>query len=246
MISQMQGVVLRQIRTVRGRRIIVLFSRDRGKISAGTFINESGKNKSALALRPFAYGRYELSSTRGNFNINSAEVLKSHYRIGEHVEKYVNASYALEFTDKFLQEDEPAQGLFDELIDFLSLMEHRNKAYGTLVAGYVCRAIAWAGCAPGLTGCTNCGEEDMCVFSVEDGGLLCEACRSASGRSPALIFPVSADIIEVFRYLLENPIKNLRNLALRDELEQSIREILSAYIACHLGIGGLKSESLIV
>ena len=60
MYTETEGIVLRQTKTVNGRRIILLFSEKYGKSAAGTSIKETGKKKSSLALRPFAYGRYEL------------------------------------------------------------------------------------------------------------------------------------------------------------------------------------------
>ena len=237
---------MRQVKTVNGRRMIVLFSRKYGKISAGTSISESGKNKSALALRPYTYGRHELSKVKENYYINGAEVLRSYYRIGEDVEKYLQASYVLEFTDQLLAEGEPAPGLFDLLTEFLSMMEDRKQAYGTLVLGYLCRAIAWAGNAPELSKCIGCGEQETKLFSVKDGGLLCGRCSQVPEGDRALIFPVTADIIDVFRYLTENPLKSLQGLALREDLEKIIRNILRSYVAYHLGIEELKSETLIV
>ena len=71
-------------------------------VSAGTSIGEKGRSRSSLALRPFTYGRYELYKNRESYNINSAEVLKSYYRIGEDVDKYMNGAYVLEFTEKIL------------------------------------------------------------------------------------------------------------------------------------------------
>ena len=55
MITDTEGIVLRQTKTVAGRRMILLFSRKFGKISVGTSAAEGGKNKSALAARPFTY-----------------------------------------------------------------------------------------------------------------------------------------------------------------------------------------------
>ncbi len=63
MLTDTEGIVLRQVKTSYGRRMILLFSKKYGKISAGTGINERGKGKSSLALRPFTYGRYELFKT---------------------------------------------------------------------------------------------------------------------------------------------------------------------------------------
>ena len=99
MITDTEGLVLRQVKAVNGRRMIVILTKRYGKISAGTSISEGGKNKTALALRPFTYGRYELFKGRDTYSINGAETLQSFYAIGEDVDKYMAASYALELTD---------------------------------------------------------------------------------------------------------------------------------------------------
>ena len=84
-----EGIILKQVKTVNNRRMVLLFSRKYGKIGAGTSINEKGRGKSALAMRPFTYGKYELYKNRDNYNINGAEVIKSYFKIGEDVEKYM-------------------------------------------------------------------------------------------------------------------------------------------------------------
>ena len=111
MLTDTEGIVLRQIKTSYNRRMILLFSRRYGKISAGTSIGEKGRSKSALALRPFTYGRYELFKGRDTYNINSAEVLRSFYRIGEDVDKYMQGAYVLEFTEKVLEDEMFATGM---------------------------------------------------------------------------------------------------------------------------------------
>ena len=48
MVTDTEGIVLKQIKTVSGRTMLVIFSRKFGKISVGTNLTGSGKNKSAL------------------------------------------------------------------------------------------------------------------------------------------------------------------------------------------------------
>ena len=131
MITDTEGIVLRQVRTVGGRRMILLFSRKFGKINVGTSINEGGKNKSALAVRPFTNGRYELFKGRESYNLNSGQVLQSFYRIGEDLDKYMAASYVLELTEKLLPEEMAQPRLYQLLLDFLEEMEQREKKHGT-------------------------------------------------------------------------------------------------------------------
>ncbi|MBK5262736.1 MAG: DNA repair protein RecO, partial [Peptostreptococcaceae bacterium] len=114
-----EGVILKQVKTVNGRKIVLLFSNKYGKISAGTSISEKGRSKSALAMHPFTHGKYELYKNRDSYNINGAEVIKSYYKIGEDVDKYMACSYVLEFTEKLALENQRAPELFRLLIDFL-------------------------------------------------------------------------------------------------------------------------------
>ena len=70
--TETEGIVLRQIKISYGRRMVHLFTRAYGKISAGSNIADRGRSKTALAVRPFTYGRYELFKGRDSYNINSA------------------------------------------------------------------------------------------------------------------------------------------------------------------------------
>ncbi len=45
MLTDTEGIVLRQVKTSYGRRMILLFSKKYGKISAGTGLNERGKER---------------------------------------------------------------------------------------------------------------------------------------------------------------------------------------------------------
>ena len=52
MLINTEGIVLRQSKIANNRRIITLFTRRYGKITAGTSINERAKGRAALAIRP--------------------------------------------------------------------------------------------------------------------------------------------------------------------------------------------------
>ena len=107
MVTDTEAIVLRQVKTLNGRRMLLLFSRKFGKISVGTSITEGGKNKSALAVRPFTYGRYELFKGRDSYSLNSGQVIESFYSLGEDLDKYMAGSYVLELTEKLLADDLP-------------------------------------------------------------------------------------------------------------------------------------------
>ena len=249
------GVVIRQVKTTDGRRMLLLFTRQYGKISAGTSINERGKSKSALAIRPFTYGHYDIFKGRNYYSLNGAEVKNSFYKIGEDVDKFMLASQMLEFTDKLLPENKPNERIFDTLVDFFRLLAERKSKHETLSAAYQFRALKFAGLEPQLNSCTSCGKKPestekatFAYFSVEDGGLLCEDCaaaaKKAAGGGKNLIYKVHFDIINILRYFMNNPLEKLKSVGLADDKMQEVSKILSAYIEYHLGIEDIMSKDI--
>ncbi|MBQ3123690.1 MAG: DNA repair protein RecO [Firmicutes bacterium] len=246
MYTDSEGIILRQVKTTNGRRMVLLFSRKYGKISAGSSINEKGRSKAALAMRPFTFGRYEFFKNRDTYNINSAEAIKSFYKIGEDVDKYMCASYVLEFTDKLLIEEQPVPALFDMLVEFFDMLSERKSKYETLVIGYMIKAMAIMGTVPELSNCVICGSSETAdYFSVKDGGIVCRKCSNnlVSAPNASLIFKINADIIGVLKYFLSNPLGNLKKIGLDDDIQKELRALLRSYGEYHLDIKRLKSES---
>lgn len=248
MLTDTEGIVLRQIKTSYNRRMILLFSKKYGKISAGTSIGEKGRSRSSLALRPFTYGRYELFKNRDSYNINSAEVLRSFYRIGEDVEKYMQGAYVLEFTEKALAEEMPAPRLFDLLIEFFEVLEHRDRGIGTLVLAYQTKLLQISGLLPQLDSCVYCGSSGPArAFSVHEGGIVCGSClrKQEISSDSTLISCTEFDIVKVLNYFLVNPLKKLENIALNEEMGRTIQRLIREYASYHLDISDIKSEKLL-
>lgn len=252
MITDTEGIVLKQTKAAYGRRMILLFSKKYGKISVGTSISEKGKNKSALALRPFTYGRYELFKSRDSFNLNTAEVIKSYYKIGEDVDKYMNSSYVLEFTEKLLHEGQPSQGMFSLILDYFYVIENRQKSHGTVVLGYQVKALKIMGVLPELNVCLHCGkpiskENPPVCIDIENGGIICSQCghpAANSGRE-LLLYSVNFGIVNIIRYFADHSLKDLEGLALEEPVREKVQTIIKKYTEYHLDIGELKSEGFI-
>ena len=248
MLTDTEAIVLRQVKTSYGRKMILLFSKKYGKISAGTSIGDKGRTKSSLALKPFTYGRYEMYKNRDSYNINSAEVIKSYYKIGEDVDKYMNGAYVLEFTEKALAEEVPAPAAFRLLTEFFDMLETREKAIGTLVLAYQVKMFRYLGIMPQLERCTVCGEKkDAAAFSIKEGGIICENCLKNIQNSDddSLIYDDGFGIVNILRYFTVNPLKSIENLALKGDAGRLLQKLVRDYAAHYLDISELKSEKLV-
>ena len=246
MVTETDGLILRQIKLPDDRRMLVLFTRKFGKISAGTSIRLNGKNKSSLALRAFTHGRYELYHGREIFNINAAETRESYFRLGEDIDKYMLASYALEFTDKVVPEGQPGEKILDNLLDFLRILTARKSKLKSLLIVYQWKLLCLCGYMPELDRCARCGKESSSAgFSVVDGGVVCQACRDSGRINLSLLYNCNFDIIKTLKFISTNDMKAFEKLALQDEISDHLEEILKKYVSYHLDINKLKSESFI-
>lgn len=249
MLTDTEAVVLRQVRTVNGRRMLLLFSRKYGKISVGSNLTEGGKNKSALPQRPFTYGNYELFKARDSYNLNHAQVIKSYYGIGEDLDKYMAASYVLELTEKLLADELPQPAVFRLLLEFLDALEARSRRHETLVEAYIVKVIAALGTMPQLDACSICGKAGANrFFSVEEGGMICGECARHLAENPAkhpLIYDTNFDIVSILKYFRKESFKAFEKIALEDEIFQKVHTILRSWLAYHFGVEKLKSEDFL-
>jgi DNA repair protein RecO (recombination protein O) len=248
MYTETEGIILRQTKTVNGRRMILLFSKKFGKISAGTSITEKGRSKAALAMRPFAYGRYEMYKNQEQFNIQSAEMIRSYFKIGEDIDKFMASSYVLELSEKLLQEGAQNPRYFQLLLDFFDVMENRERDMLTLILAFEMKALQLFGVAPRLDCCSVCGKPEKTFrFSIEQGGLVCENCMKNLPSKPndSLIYELSFDIVDVLKYFSECPLASFQKLVLAEEKQVVVKSLLREYLAYHLDLGILKSESFI-
>lgn len=226
--------------------MVVLFTKKYGKISAGSNSGERGKNKANLTLNHFTHVRYQLFKNRDSFNISSGEVIRSYFSIGEDVDKYMAASYVLEFTDRVLGEEEPAPAIFDLIIEFFSEISLRKSRYETLIIAYQVKILRVLGVMPALDFCAVCGsKENFKAFSIKDGGVICGKCIESvqNEDNSRLIYDLDFDIIHVLKYFMKMPLDGFRNLALQGDMLTRVQAVIKAYIQYHLDIDKLKSEA---
>lgn len=255
MYVETDGIVLKKTNLTNGRNMLTIFSQKYGKISAGSNITEKNRSKSSMAVRPFSYSRFEMYKNAASFNIINGQLKESYYSIGEDIDKYIEAAYVLEYTEKILQENAVSQGIYSLLLEYLQMLVKRKGKYSTLTIGYQIKTLKYLGVTPLFDTCAECGcKEDLNFFSVEAGGMLCEKCarnilskvennKKAYKDNELLIFNANFDIIRVVTYILENPLKALSKITLQDKIETDLRKALRAYLKAHLDIEKLKSES---
>ena len=213
-----EGIVLRQTKTMGGRRMVLIFTREAGKISAGTFISEKSKSGSALAIRPFSYGQFTVSEKGQDFRtVTAAETLDAFFGLGEDVDRFSEASFVLEFSDKLLPDGVSEPGVFDLLKEYLAILSRRKGDFRLLTIAYMIKVMKGLGLFP-------------------DAGSL---------KSEDLLSGLNDDILSIVVFIEGQPLKRMESLRLETEKENAVFEAIRGFAQKHLDLGAIKSESML-
>ncbi len=249
MIFETEAIILKDITLADNRRLLTILSKTKGKLVASSNLMTSSKGRSSSAIKPFNLSRLQVYKKRDHYNINSGEVIKSFYRIGEDVDKYMNSSYILELTEKALMEGEAVPKVFNLLVDFLSAIEKRKTNMQTLVIAYEIKLLKELGYAIHTSSCINCdSKEKLYNISAEEGGVVCEACMCEIDVKDRqrLIGIVDLGIIDIINFLVASPFKDFEKIGLDKERIKIMRDILDKFIQNHLNIENIKSRNFLL
>ena len=246
MIRSYEGIVIRQTKITGGRRMILVFTREEGKISCGTHISERSKGGAALAIRPFAYGHYTVSEKSAQArSISSAETLDAHFALGENADRYAEASYALEFTDKILPENAAAPQIFDLLKDYLEMLSGRKEDFRLLTISYLIKVMQELGVFPD-TAVQDNGDGSLCLVDcfadARNDGM---RQREPSPLSCLLPSGLNDDILNTIVYIAEQPLRRMDALTLDSEREGKVFGIIKAFAHEYMELGTIKSERML-
>lgn len=196
------ALILRTYKVGETSKVVVLLTRERGKVRAVAKGARSGRPRYQSALEPLSEVRVGLYGRQGAelLRMGPCELLRSAYRAGERgLSEALHLSYFAELIDAFAQEGEAEDDVYR-----LALAVVRAALGGT-DTGVLARYLeAWLlklhGLYPPLDRCASCeralgpGGLD---YDAESRGFVCGTCRRASG--PLLGESVRGFLAEIFR-----------------------------------------------
>jgi DNA repair protein RecO (recombination protein O) len=173
------AIVLRRRPLGEADKVLTLFTREMGKLSAIAKGARKPTSKLAGATETCVQARFHLAQGRTFWIVTQASVERARARLHRLLMNAAAAIYACELVDRLLEEGVPDEELFDLLASTLDELEHTQQPAWTL-----CRlengVMLQQGYTPVLDTCTHCGVQVECeviAFSPQTGGVLCAPCR---------------------------------------------------------------------
>ncbi len=179
-----QAIVLRRRPLGEADKVLTLFTREMGKISAIAKGARKPISKLAGATETCVQARFHLAQGKTFWIVTQASVERARARLHRLLVNAAAAIYACELVDRLLEEGVPDEDLFDLLSDVLDELETSERPMWTLCL-FENALMLQQGYTPVLDTCTRCGEGvdgEQIAFRPDAGGVLCASCaRTATG-----------------------------------------------------------------
>jgi DNA repair protein RecO (recombination protein O) len=232
-----EAIVLRSIRYGEADRILHLYTRNRGRLSAIAKGVRRARSRFGGRLEPFFRLDLVLYEGRGDLlTVTAAETLAGHPRLRDDAQALDSAARACDAVGRVFGDGEPHEGVYHLLANELALLDAGAETHATRANALAFRLklLLAAGFAPQLSACASCGAgEDLAGFSGAAGGVVCGACEAGS-------FALGQDAHDFLvgslgRPLAQAPDAPARALA---QAERAILETLEHHAGVHLRPAG--------
>jgi DNA repair protein RecO (recombination protein O) len=205
-----KGIVLRSIRYGEADRILDLYTRDAGLVSAIAKGIRRTRSRFGARLEPLSCVDFIAYHGRTLDTVTQAEVLRSFRGVREDLARFEAAAGMVRSVRALSGGDEADRRVFNLLYNSFGALEVRDTGFEALEASFGLKLSILAGYAPQLDACLSCGADPEATgphyyFAPNLGGVLCSECRAATGDS----FPLPPGTLERLKVLIERPIREV-------------------------------------
>jgi DNA repair protein RecO (recombination protein O) len=228
------ALVIGSMRYREADRIVTLYTRDRGKVSAVAKGVRRTKSKVGGRLEPFSLVRMSLHAGRGTlYTVVGVETVRTFQGVRDELFRMEEGAHLLTAVRHLFPGEEASSPAFNLLVRGVARLadaEDAAAASGVVLATRL-KLLVLLGYAPEVTQCARCGSEGPFYgFSPGLGGVVCGDCAGTGG---AACFALSAGAIATLRSLCENTLADIRDLELDDRATAEVEQVLAQTLAFH-------------
>ena len=235
------AVVLRATNYGESDRVVTLFGRDTGRVSALARGARKSQRRFAGGLGLCAVGAASLRDRNGAelMTLERFDVTMAHAAFGADVARMAHAAYAAELVGKLCAPRQTEPAVYDWLIEFLERLDG-EAASAERLRVFELGLLGGLGFGPVIEGCALCGAtgDDVAFrWDPDRGGAVCVGC-ARGGR------PLARDVRVALIRLARTPLADAAREALPPDVNRGCRVALLEIINHHVS-GPLKSIEFI-
>jgi len=226
-----EAIVLRSRPLAGADRLLVLFSREKGRLRALAYGAAKPGSRKRGAVQPFCRATLLLEKGRELDVVRQAQEIEGMAHLHDDLEAMAFAAYFAEVVESFSPEEEPNEALYAAFLTALRGLA-RPDGRDLLALGFTARVLALSGLAPRLEACAGCGAEPAAgmAFSLTAGGVLCRDCRAADPGTRDLL----PGTIRILEHFFTWPLERVTRLRPGAEGRRELTEIIFSLVRFQL------------
>ena len=233
MLYKTEGIVLKSMEYEEADKIVTIFTKDYGKITAIAKGVRKTKSKFGSSLEILTHSAFLFYKGRNIDIVSQTEILESFFSTSKEVMKFAFAANCVEVVNKLTEEREINIGLFNLLKEVLHYLRESNDPK-LLTLSFKWQTMSILGYRPSLDHCCRCNkrveeQKDM-HFNIKEGGLVCNNCIAVDREG---CVKVSLYFNKLVRKILITPLSTISSATIPDERMKELEKITDLYIAYH-------------
>jgi len=233
MLYKTEGIVLKSTEYEEADKIVTIYTKNYGKITAIAKGVRKTKSKFGSSLEILTLSIFLIHKGRNIDIVSQTEILESFFTTSKEVIKFAFAANCVEIINKLTEEREINIGLFNLLKEVLHYLKETNDPK-LLTLSFKWQIMSILGYRPLLNHCCRCNKsiEDQkeMYFNIKEGGLVCNNCIVKDKEE---CVKVSIYFNKLVRKILITPLTTISNATIPDKKIKELEKISDLYIAYH-------------
>ena len=233
MLYKTEGIVLKSTEFEEADKIVTIYTKDYGKITAIAKGVRKIKSKFGSSLEILTHSVFLFYKGRNIDIVSQTEILESFFSTSKDVIKFAFAANCVEVVNKLTEEREINIGLFNLLKEVLHYLRESNDSK-LLTLSFKWQTMSILGYRPSLDHCYRCNKivEDQkeMHFNIKEGGLVCNNCIAEDKEGS---INVSLYFVKLLRKILITHLSTISNATIPDNKEKELEKITNVYIGYH-------------
>jgi len=233
MLYKTEGIVLKSMEYQDADKIVTIYTKDYGKISAIAKGVRKTKSKFGSSLEILTYSIFLFYKGRNLDIVSQTEILESFFSTSKEVIKFAFAANCVEVINRLTEEREINIGLFNLLKEVLHYLKESNDPK-LLTLSFKWQTMSILGYRPSLDHCCRCNKsvevQKEMYFNIKEGGLVCNNCIAKDKEG---CVRVSLYFNKLVRKILITPLSTISNATIPDKKMKELEKLTDLYITYH-------------
>jgi DNA repair protein RecO (recombination protein O) len=229
-----EALVMGSIRLREADRIVTLYTRERGRLSAVAKGVRRTRSRIGGRLEPFSLVHVVLYAGRGSlYTITGVETVRSFQRMRESLDRMEQGGRLFEAVRRLFPEEESNPAAFNLLVRGVARLSATDdqRSAAVIVLATRLKLLVALGYLPELDSCVQCGSDEMlCGFRPSLGGMICSECYPHEHHD---CFSISPGGLAAMRDLLDHPLSGLSDVSLDGSAAAEVERAVAQTLAYH-------------